>query len=96
MKNQARTRAKNSRSLVKLGASRQVVIPKTIHDRLGLQPGDYLEVELERDRVILTPQALVEKRLAEALRDIERGRVQGPFVSADEMIRRLRSASSTR
>ena len=30
---------------VKLGVSRQVVIPKKLHDRLGLKPGDYLEVE---------------------------------------------------
>ena len=26
---------------VKLGVSRQVVIPKKLHDRLGLKPGDY-------------------------------------------------------
>ena len=31
---------------VKIGVSRQVVIPKKIHDKLGLAPGDYLEVEL--------------------------------------------------
>ncbi len=28
---------------VKIGASRQVVIPKRIYDQLGLTPGDYLE-----------------------------------------------------
>jgi len=32
--------------LVKIGVSRQIVIPKTIHDQRGLQPGDYLEVRI--------------------------------------------------
>ena len=78
---------------VKIGVSRQVVIPKKIHDQLGLEPGDYLEVALEGDRVILTPKALVEKRLAEGLEDIRKGRVTGPFRSAPSMIRSLRKAS---
>ena len=53
--------------IVKIGVSRQVAIPKKLHDQLGLAPGDYLQVELEGDRLILTPKALVEKRLAEGL-----------------------------
>jgi AbrB family looped-hinge helix DNA binding protein len=46
---------------VKIGASRQVVIPKKIHDALGLSPGDYLEVDLDAGRVVLTPKTLVDK-----------------------------------
>ena len=34
-----------ARTTVKLGVSRQVVNPKKLHDRLGLKPGDHLEVE---------------------------------------------------
>ena len=75
---------------VKIGVSRQVVIPKKIHDQLGLEPGDYLEVELEGDRMVLTPKALVEKRLAEGLQDIQEGRVRGPFRSASALVRSLR------
>jgi AbrB family looped-hinge helix DNA binding protein len=77
-------------SVVKIGASRQVIIPKKIHDRLGLEPGDYLEVELRDDKVVLTPKALVEKRLVEALEDVKRGRVHGPFRSASELVKSLR------
>ena len=76
---------------VKIGVSRQVVIPKKIHDQLGLTPGDYLEVELHNNRLILTPKALVEKRLAEGLEDIRKGRVLGPFKTAKEAMRVLRS-----
>ncbi len=76
---------------VKIGASRQVVIPKKIHDKLGLTPGDYLDVELKDNRVVLTPKVLVEKRLAEGLEDLKKGRTLGPFKTAKQAIRALRS-----
>ena len=47
-------------STVKLGRSRQIVIPKKLYDALGLAPGDYLEVELYKDnRLLVTPKELV-------------------------------------
>jgi AbrB family looped-hinge helix DNA binding protein len=76
--------------VVKIGVSRQVVIPKKLHDELGLSPGDYLEVGLEGDRLILTPKALVEKRLAEGLDDIRQGRLHGAFRSMPALLRSLR------
>jgi len=96
MKTQVRPRPIASlSSIVKIGASRQVIIPKKIHDRLGLEPGDYLEVELQEDKVVLTPKALVEKRLAEALEDVKHGRIHGPFRSAKEMLRSLHRAGKS-
>jgi AbrB family looped-hinge helix DNA binding protein len=47
---------------VKIGASRQVVIPKRMYDELGLDPGDYLEVELHDGKLTLTPKTLVDKQ----------------------------------
>ncbi len=76
---------------VKIGVSRQVVIPKKIYDELGLAPGDYLEVELEDDHVVLTPKILIEKRLAEGLEDIKQGRIKGPFKTAKEVLQALRT-----
>jgi AbrB family looped-hinge helix DNA binding protein len=75
--------------MARLGVSRQVAIPKKIHDELGLEPGDYLEVERKDDQIILTPTALIEKRLAEGLADIKEGRTYGPFRSVKEMLRSL-------
>jgi AbrB family looped-hinge helix DNA binding protein len=75
---------------VKIGVTRQVVIPKKLHDQLGLVPGDYLEVEIAGDHLVLTPKALVEKRLAESFGDIRKGRVHGPFRSASALVRSLR------
>ena len=89
---------------VKIGVSRQVVIPKKIHDQLGLAPGDYLEVELERGKVIMTPKALVEKRfkaeldkrLNEGLADFRAGRSYGPFSSTKEALRFLHTEAKKR
>ena len=76
-------------SAVKIGASRQVAIPKKLHDQLGLAPGDYLEIEVRDNRLILTPKTLIEKRLAEGLDDLKRGRTYGPFSSPSALIRSL-------
>lgn len=82
--------------IVKVGSSRQVVIPKKFHDKLGLVPGDYLEVELEKGKVVFTPKTLIDKQveeqLAEGLKDIQDGRVYGPFDSAKEITESLRGS----
>jgi AbrB family looped-hinge helix DNA binding protein len=85
---------------VKIGTSRQVVIPKKIHDDLGLTAGDYLEVEVQRGKLVMTPKTLVnkelERRLAEGLEDVRRGRVYGPFSSGRALVRSLRTKAGTR
>jgi AbrB family looped-hinge helix DNA binding protein len=79
----------------KLGQHRQVVIPKEICDELGLEEGDFVEVERQGTKVVLTPKRLVEKhpeidrRLAEAEEDIKAGRVSGPFATVDTLKRHL-------
>jgi AbrB family looped-hinge helix DNA binding protein len=85
---------------VKLGASRQIVIPKKLYDELGLAAGDYLEVELyEGKKLLVTPKELVDKhpeidtRLVEAEEDVRSGRVRGPFKSAEEVVTALRSTT---
>ena len=85
---------------VKLGASRQIVIPKKLYDELGLEAGDYLEVELyEGGKLLVTPKEFVDKypeidnRLAEAEADVKAGRVRGPFKTANEAVKALRSTS---
>jgi AbrB family looped-hinge helix DNA binding protein len=75
---------------VKVGVSRQIAIPKKIHDQLGLSPGDYLEVEVRGNQLILTPKELVDKRLEEAEEDVRKGRVHGPYKSAAQAIKALR------
>ena len=75
---------------VKIGVSRQVAIPKKLHDQLGLSPGDYLEIEVRGNQIILTPKEFVDKRLDEAEEDIRKGRVHGPYSTAADATRALR------
>ena len=81
--------------VVKVGTSRQVVIPKKLYDELGLASGDYIEVERHGNKLVLTPKQLVEKhpeidrQLSEAEEDAKAGRISGPFQSADELARHL-------
>ena len=82
--------------VVKIGVSRQVTIPKKIHDELGLTPGDYLEVELQEGRVVFTPKAFVDKRIEEGLEDIKQGRLHGPFASAEELVHSLHGSKKSR
>ena len=85
---------------VKLGASRQIVIPKKLHEQLGLEAGDYLEVEVvEGNKLLVTPKELVDRhpeidtRLAEADEDVKAGRVSRPFGSVEELKQHLDAIS---
>jgi AbrB family looped-hinge helix DNA binding protein len=44
----------------KLGQRRQVVIPKDIYDALGLDVGDYVEVNRVKGTVVIKPKKLVD------------------------------------
>lgn len=81
---------------VKIGTSRQVVIPKKIHDQLGLAPGDYLEVELRDGKVVFTPKMLVDKQIEEGLKDYEEGRFIGPFDTAQSAVEALHRAAESK
>ena len=50
----------------------------------------------DADCMTRTPKSLIEKRLAEGLDDIRRGRVHGPFQSARALVRSLHGAEKTR
>ncbi|MGH8588310.1 MAG: AbrB/MazE/SpoVT family DNA-binding domain-containing protein [Gammaproteobacteria bacterium] len=47
-------------SVSKLGQRRQVVIPKTIWEDLGLEVGDFVEVERVEGTVVIKPKKLVD------------------------------------
>lgn len=42
--------------LIRLSTKGQIVIPKEMRERLGLQPGGVLSVTLEGNRIVLEPQ----------------------------------------
>lgn len=90
-------------TLVKLTRAGHVTLPKAIREKANLQPGDVLEVALDRKgRVVLIPKRLRDSNQAwywtpewqamerEADEDIKAGRVT-TFSSAAEAIEYLRS-----
>ena len=88
-----------SKPAIRLGRSRQVVIPKKMSDNLGLVPGDYIELTQHGKMIVLTPrQAEVKKTrfdrdFEEALEDVRRGRMSGPFDTAGQLKRHLQSVT---
>jgi AbrB family looped-hinge helix DNA binding protein len=48
-------------SIVKVGKSRQVVIPKELWDALNLEAGDFFEVIEDSGRLVFTPKQLVDR-----------------------------------
>ena len=59
--------------IVKLGKSRQVTLPKRLIEEMGLEVGDYFELEREGNRIVLIPKTLVEMDQAKVLRRVKEG-----------------------
>lgn len=84
-------------SLSKITRNYQVSIPKGVRDALGLQEGDYVEVEERDGEIVMVPKRLIDADQAwfwtpewqalerEADEDLKAGRVTGPFRSVEEM-----------
>lgn len=72
-------------SLVRIKDKFQLTLPNELRQRAGVAVGDYLEAHVGRGGVItLTPQAFIDRRLAEGLADIRAGRVHGPYDDLDQ------------
>jgi AbrB family looped-hinge helix DNA binding protein len=76
--------------LVKVQEKGQVTLPTKIRREVGLDPGDYVTIEREGDRIVLIPQEIaprhpeIDAAIAEGLADIRAGRVSPAFDSAEE------------
>ena len=87
--------------IVRVKTKAQVTLPLKIRQRLGIEEGDFLQVEIEGNKIVLTPQAIVtklppvslseqgERMVEEALEDVRQGRVK-EHDSVDSLIAELR------
>ena len=86
------------KTLVKLGRSRQVAIPKKITDHLRLSVGDYLDVNIQGYQVVLTPKTVVDRDpeltgdLEVSFADVRAGRVSPAFSTGRELDRWLKKS----
>lgn len=71
-------------SLVKVRPKFQVTLPTELREQAGVGVGDLLEAKVERGRITLIPQSVIDRRLAEGLEDIRAGRVYGPYATVTE------------
>ncbi len=90
-------------TVVRMGPNNEVVFPTRVRTKLGPNPGDYVEVKLQDHTAMITrqPETFSETdepigpqmraHIEEALKDIEEGRVYGPFDTAEEVIAYLQS-----
>ena len=84
-------------SLVQVREKAQITIPSKIRKTLGIKKGDYLEAEVEDNRIVFVPKILIDKAeavtlskkgeemLKEALEDVKKGRVK-KFENVEELI----------
>jgi AbrB family looped-hinge helix DNA binding protein len=88
-------------SLTKLTAGGQITVPKEIRKKTNMQPGDFIEVKLEKNgRIVLSPKKLIDASQAyfwteewqkgerKADEDIKAGRVKR-FKSAADAVKHL-------
>ncbi len=88
-------------TLTKLTSGGQVTLPKAIRTKANIQPGDFVEVELDKEgHIVLTPKKLVDASQAyfwteewqkgerKADEDIKAGRTKR-FTSADDAVKYL-------
>ena len=83
-------------STVRVKARGQVTLPNAIRERAGLSVGDVLEAEIENGNIILRPQSLADRHIAESVQQIKRGEFYGPFDNAAEMVNSLRRGMKPR
>lgn len=77
-------------SIVRVKTKGQITLPNSIREQVGLNVGDILEAKEEQGKIILTPQSVVDRRLAESFADFKAGRSYGPFNSAADMIKDMK------
>jgi AbrB family looped-hinge helix DNA binding protein len=77
-----------------------VTLPKKMRDRLGIKPGDTVDIEVKDDEIVLKPVRVVpksqeyfwtekvQKRIMQSEKDIEAGRFRD-FEDADELMEEL-------
>lgn len=77
--------------IVKIRTNRQVTIPKTIFEELGLKEGDFVEVACRNDTVVIRPKKLIDPDdilTPEDEASIRRGEAQlrrGEYVTLEEL-----------
>jgi AbrB family looped-hinge helix DNA binding protein len=80
--------------LVTVKSKFQVVIPRSVRERVHLDVGDLLEAGVEDGKITLTPKTAVDRHLAEGLADLAAGRTHGPYRTARAAVAALNASAN--
>jgi bifunctional DNA-binding transcriptional regulator/antitoxin component of YhaV-PrlF toxin-antitoxin module len=77
-------------AVVKVRSHYQVTLPPQIRAQAHVAVGDLFEAKVEGRTITLVPKRMIDRELALALSEVKRGRVKGPFPTAQATVRALR------
>jgi bifunctional DNA-binding transcriptional regulator/antitoxin component of YhaV-PrlF toxin-antitoxin module len=77
-------------AVVKVKSHYQLTLPPQVRVKAGVAVGDVFEAKVQGRTITLVPKRLIDRELALALGEVKRGRVKGPFPTAQATIRALR------
>ena len=89
--------------LVKVKHRGQVTIPHSLRKKLNISEGDYVKIDEVENGLVLRPVKVIDsdqeyfytkewqEEEGRVDREIEKGKVSGPFESVDEVIKELES-----
>jgi AbrB family looped-hinge helix DNA binding protein len=90
-------------AIMKISPQGQIRLPKKVMTTLGIETGDYVEVDIEDRQVVLKPRKLIDpsqawywtrewqKMESDSDADFEKGRLSPEFTSAEEGLRWLKA-----
>ena len=81
-------------ALVSVKNKFQIVIPRNVRKKIGVNVGDLLEAAVVRGKIMFTPKSLVDRGIAESLTDFKEGRAYGPFETRDDLVASLQKEAA--
>ena len=89
--------------LVKVKRNYQITIPQSLRRLVQLAVGDYVEVDIQNDTLVIRPVKVIhpdqeyfftkewQKKEAEAEQDIAEGKIVGPFENSQDALKALKT-----
>lgn len=70
-----------------------MTLPTAIRELAGIKIGDYVKIGIEKGKITITPQSLIDRELAMSLEDVKQGKVYGPFDTVAELTQSLKGTA---
>lgn len=68
-----------AQEFVKVKSKYQLTLPTSLRRSLGVDVGDLFRASVQGGTLVLTPAEVLDRDVAESLRDVAEGRTYGPF-----------------